>query len=363
MSTVSKQDEDSSRTSEKGSAVLSCPGDWDKYWRERWVTSFAEQFPDNYDGPIREFWRRQLSSDLRDVVDIGCGNGALTWIADDFLNRGVRGTRVTRITGIDSAAIDPFKSVGRARGDHPGVRFVGNVVAEALPFPDRSVDLVMSQYGIEYTDLERSIPEVARVLRPPGRMAFVMHNAESSVVHDATMHLEAFRAVVNLNIDGYALELFDLGRRLRTPEERRASQAFKALTSTLDRLTEQVRVIVKDHAQRSAIHKYMDELMQVFAYPRARAGGGRERIVAARDAFHSHVRKMEHMKAAALSAERRERLVALIAAAGYAVSEVRDLAYRHERNIGTALVAAWKRGGAHHREAGQASSSGVGFKA
>src|SRR5690606_41361752 len=108
---------------------------------------------------------------------------------------------------------------------------------------------------------------------------------------------------------------------------------------TLNGLTAQVRVIVKDHPHRSAIHKYMDELMQVFAYPGARPGDGKARIVAARDAFCAHVRKMEHMKAAALSGARRERLVTLVEASGYAVTEMRDIAYRHEKNIGTAIVA------------------------
>jgi precorrin-6B methylase 2 len=80
--------------------------------------------------------------------------------------------------------------------------------------------------------------------------------------------------------------------------------------------------------------------MQVFANPRANSCGGRERIIAVRDTFCAHVRKMEHMKAAALSAERLEYLVRLIEESGYAVTEIAQLAYRHEKNIGTTLVAA-----------------------
>lgn len=342
MPTIPREHFERARRSDSGSASLSTPADWERYWRSRWVTSFAEQFPDNYDGPIREFWQYQLQGHLDEVLDVACGNGALTWIADEILNHSGR-TRATRITGIDSAAIDPFRALGKARTDHPNVRFIGNVAAETLPFPDRSVDLVMSQYGIEYTDIEKSIPEVGRVLKSPGRMAFIVHNAESSVVRDATMHLEAFRAVMQLRIHDFALDLFELGRRLRTPLERQTSPAFKALTTTLDDLTAQVRLIVKGHTHRSAIHKYMDELMQVFAYPGARAGGGKERIVAARDAFCAHVRKMEHMRAAALSDAKRERLVALVEESGYAVTEVRDVAYRHEKNIGTAIVAVGRR--------------------
>lgn len=340
MSTNRRENADSLRSGENGSAMLSHPSDWERYWDSKWITSFAEQFPDNYDGPIKEFWQRQLQGDIGEIVDLACGNGALVWIIDAFLNRP---TARTRITGIDSAAIDPFAALGRAGSDYPNVRFIGKVAAEALPFPDRSVDLVVSQYGVEYTDIERSIPEIARVLRRPGRMAFVMHDAESSVVRDATRHVDAFRAVMDLDIHDFALELFERGQRLKTSKERQSSAEFKALTATLDRLTSQVRSIVRGHSHRSAIHKYMDDLMEVFAYPAAWPGAdGRERIIAVRDAFCGHVRKMEHMKAAALSLERRQRLVALIEQAGYAVVEMREMAYRHEKNIGTALVAASK---------------------
>lgn len=321
-----------------GSASLSHPEDWADYWRRGWITSFAEQFPENYDGPIREFWQRQLAGAFEHIVDIGCGNGALTWIVDGIVNRP---SGKTLVTGIDSAAIDPFESTRKAASDYPKVRFIGNTTAEKLPFAEQSVDLVVSLYGIEYTDLDLSIPEISRVLKPAGRMAFLMHNAESSVVSDATRYLDASRAVLSLGIHDAALELLELGRRLRTPRERQASAEFKALTAKLDRLTAQVRDIVRQHAQRSAIHSYMDGLMQVFARPSSQPGGGdQERIVAVRDAFRAHVRKMAHMKAAALSAERRERLLGLIEESGFAITEIAEVAYRHENNIGTALVAA-----------------------
>ncbi|MGH9126227.1 MAG: class I SAM-dependent methyltransferase [Acidimicrobiales bacterium] len=44
---------------------------------------------------------------------------------------------------------------------------------EALPFRDRSFDLVISDYGaMSWADPYRTVPEVARVLRIGGRLAF-----------------------------------------------------------------------------------------------------------------------------------------------------------------------------------------------
>jgi ubiquinone/menaquinone biosynthesis C-methylase UbiE len=319
------------------STPYSQPEDWESYWRKNWITSFAEQFPSNYDGTIRDFWRARLTGDLEEIVDIACGNGALTWIADELLNRP---SGSVRITGVDFAAIDPFAALHRSREDFPNVRFIGETSAEKLPFADDAIDFAISQYGIEYTDLDKSVPEVLRILRPSGRMAFIMHDAASTVVRDATRHLEEFEAVAGLRIHEFALELHELGTRLTTPQERQSSSAFRALAAKLNALTQQVREIVRGHAERSAIHSYMDGLMQVFADPEPTAGmSGAARIIAVRDAFLAHVRKMAHMRAAALSKEDRRHLVGLIEASGYAVTEMAAIAYRHESNIGTGLVA------------------------
>ncbi|MCK6371332.1 MAG: hypothetical protein L6Q83_08420, partial [Gammaproteobacteria bacterium] len=53
---------------------------WGPFWRNPTITSFGKLFPDNYDGAMLEFWRRQVTADVADIVDLACGNGALTWI-------------------------------------------------------------------------------------------------------------------------------------------------------------------------------------------------------------------------------------------------------------------------------------------
>ena len=62
------------------------PKDWSLYWRRPTVTSFGDLFPENYDGAILEFWKTQLVGEFNHVVDIACGNGALTWLANEIIN-------------------------------------------------------------------------------------------------------------------------------------------------------------------------------------------------------------------------------------------------------------------------------------
>src|SRR3546814_18026967 len=52
-----------------------------------------------------------------------------------------------------------------------------------------SFDLVTSQYGIEYCDDVRTTPEVARVLAPDGRVAMLLHNADSRLAQAAREEL------------------------------------------------------------------------------------------------------------------------------------------------------------------------------
>jgi SAM-dependent methyltransferase len=103
----------------------------------------------------------------RDVLELGCG--AAQWSAS-LARRGAR------VTGIDVSAAqldlarahleDREASAGLVQGS-----------AEELPFADASFDLVMCDHGaLSFADPRASVPEVARVLRPGGRLAFSIHS-------------------------------------------------------------------------------------------------------------------------------------------------------------------------------------------
>ena len=98
----------------------STPESWSEMWKSPFITTFGGEFENNYDGPILDFWKSQLHGDLRHVADLACGNGALTWIANDLLN--ADGNKA-RVTGVDIASIDPFAVLGRNQHDYPQVDF------------------------------------------------------------------------------------------------------------------------------------------------------------------------------------------------------------------------------------------------
>lgn len=93
----------------------------------------------------------------RRALDIGCGEG--------------RFCRMLREQGIDAVGIDPTPALlVRARDlDPEGDYREGR--AESLDFEDDAFDLVVSYLSlIDIADVAAAIPEMARVLRPGGRL-------------------------------------------------------------------------------------------------------------------------------------------------------------------------------------------------
>jgi SAM-dependent methyltransferase len=126
----------------------------------RWRTSSLGEIVDDLERRLL----LRLSGDLGNcaVLDVGCGDGALTLA--------IRRAGAKSVTGCD---IDPrmiAHAVARAEQQQAGIRYV---VADGacLPFADRSFDLVASVTVLSFLpDAEGAVREMARVLRPGGRL-------------------------------------------------------------------------------------------------------------------------------------------------------------------------------------------------
>ncbi len=115
------------------------------------------------------------------ILDVCSGNGAIARVAENIAN--ARGLRFA-IDAVDAAQlVPPGIDVGGM------IRFHSRVDAEKLPFPADSFDVVVGQYAIEYTDLTRSLAEMARVSGNARRLRFLTHAREGIVVGNARSQL------------------------------------------------------------------------------------------------------------------------------------------------------------------------------
>jgi SAM-dependent methyltransferase len=145
---------------------------WDE-WAHDYVETGRRQWA--ADEPSWGVWGvpeedlRMLPSDLdgRDAIELGCGTGYVSsWLA----------RRGARVVGIDNSAaqLGTARSLQREHGlDFELIH--GN--AETVPKPDASFDFAISEYGASiWCDPYLWIPEAARLLRPGGRLVFLVNS-------------------------------------------------------------------------------------------------------------------------------------------------------------------------------------------
>jgi SAM-dependent methyltransferase len=142
-----------------------------------WAPDYFESGLDNWaaEEPSWGIWRTPESELglLRDVagidaIDLGCGTGYVcAWLAR-------RGALPVGID-ISDEQLDSARMLQRQfRLEFPLVR----ASADAVAFDDESFDFAISEYGAStWVDPYRWVPEAARLLRPGGRLVFIVNGA------------------------------------------------------------------------------------------------------------------------------------------------------------------------------------------
>jgi SAM-dependent methyltransferase len=146
-------------------------------WRA-WAADYFEPGLDNWlaDEPVWGIWGTPESElglltdvgDGTDAIDLGCGTGYVcAWLA----------RRGALPVGIDVSdeQLDSARMFQRQfRVGFPLIR----ASADEVPFDDESFDFAISEYGAStWVDPYRWVPEAARLLRPGGRLVFVVNGA------------------------------------------------------------------------------------------------------------------------------------------------------------------------------------------
>ncbi|HEX6798806.1 MAG TPA: class I SAM-dependent methyltransferase [Ktedonobacterales bacterium] len=171
--------------------------------------------------PFAGQWRRwqrlvipRLGATSQDVLEVGCGIGTL----QTDLNA----------AGYTCAAVDrspQMVAATRARLRRHGFTAAAEDVTQGdvrdLPFPDASFDAVVSTFPTDYIADPRSLREIARVLRPGGRLIVVL----SATLLPTSALLLPF----------VAIQTMVYGRAPRREDERVATAAARPFLALLNR--------------------------------------------------------------------------------------------------------------------------------
>jgi SAM-dependent methyltransferase len=127
---------------------------------------------DEYDrlrsGPPPEALDWLLPEHATDVLELGAGTGILTRLLAE---------RVPHVVALEPD--DRMREVLTERS-LPGVEIVAGR-AEQIPVEARTVDAVLASSAWHWVDEVHAVPEVARVLRPGGRLSLVWNGPNRSV--------------------------------------------------------------------------------------------------------------------------------------------------------------------------------------
>jgi ubiquinone/menaquinone biosynthesis C-methylase UbiE len=108
-----------------------------------------------------------IGDDPATVLELGAGTGKLTRVLVD--------------QGHDVHATDPDPAMLALLEAHlPGVR-TAVAGAEEIPLADASVDAVIAAQAFHWFDLDRALPEIARVLRPGGRICLLWNQRNEKI--------------------------------------------------------------------------------------------------------------------------------------------------------------------------------------
>ena len=137
-------------------------------WTDAEIAALYDRARPGYPAEAVEFALQPLRDrpDLR-ALDVGAGTGKLT--------------RQLCASGVTTIAVEPAPGMLKVLKHTVSRAQVLAGSAEELPLPDAAVDLVAVGQAFHWFDLDRALPELARVLRPGGRLALFYNSRDGSV--------------------------------------------------------------------------------------------------------------------------------------------------------------------------------------
>ncbi|MGY6587401.1 MAG: class I SAM-dependent methyltransferase [Wenzhouxiangella sp.] len=164
---------------------------WSRYWANGALTSLPDDFRENYDGELVTFWFARFAELPHPavVLDVCTGNGAVALLAARWASE--QAESEISVIAVDAARLDP-SAIARRWPSQAAllsrIEFRPETPLETLVMEPGSVDLICSQYGLEYCDLEQTIPRLADALKPGGELVMLAHDLTTAMVE--TMQAE-----------------------------------------------------------------------------------------------------------------------------------------------------------------------------
>ena len=237
---------------------------WTTFWKQGFPTSFANQLPNNYTGKLAQFWQSHFTQ-LNNVkiLDIATGNGAIALLAaktDTVKNNNLE------IFAVDYADINPLSSTNnKALIDlYKKINFTSRTPIEELPFPDSTFDLVTSQFGFEYAELNSAAKEIARVVSKYGTFISICHYENSKIHRYCLEDFKAYtKAISDLHLDHKINQVFIAFHDINSEQEVKLALKDSSNLNLLNIIKSDLSELARHYPQAMATI-YLDGALKYF---------------------------------------------------------------------------------------------------
>lgn len=208
--------------------------EWSVFWQSDQLQSCMPANDAGASDPLFSTWRTffdALSAGAR-ILDIGTGNGSL---ATQAVAASQEKPQRFSIHGIDLADIQPSRYVTSAATLLEEITFHPRTPMEKLPFADDHFDAVASQYALEYSNAQDSVPEALRVLKPGGCFRFLLHADDGVLRHRCRLQSQQAETILESNLFP---ELVNMLKRIVTAEAQNTPQTISSAEQSIATLKE-----------------------------------------------------------------------------------------------------------------------------
>ncbi len=166
--------------------------EWDSYW----VEDVMDCLPGDENIVLKEkldvLWNQAIRSSISKskefaIVDLATGGGYLASLIDSI----VHNHKVKLYATDASYKVKPIKTVKSQ------YKLLKGVYNDVLPFTNNSIDLIVSNFGFEYSNLISTIQESSRVLKAKAKMILNLHYKDSLLSEKALIISKAISAWQN----------------------------------------------------------------------------------------------------------------------------------------------------------------------
>jgi len=291
---------------------------WSLFWRQGHSTTFGDYFKQGYEGAVAGWWRSRLEQapEGASVVEVGCGNCSL-------LPAMIRAGRGGRYVGVDIATVQP-SAVAQEGLAESGIDCVlhSNTPAEEIPEGDATADVVASVFGIEYSDLSRSVPESARILKPGGRLYLLLHHHDSVVTRMSRRARSEFSGVDLKRVIDSLTAISEERDRLASLSELKDSSKAETGRSRINALAQKYLNDTNPATGNATMFEFMTNALKFFKMMGANSEQRRQFIASIEAEQRASHERFGQMVSVALDEEGLNRLKALLESAGFSAVEV-----------------------------------------